>query len=279
MVTSSAFHETAPAKVNLALHVTGRRNDGYHLLDSLVVFTDYGDRLDMTTEGYGLHLHIGGAFAQALDAHDNIILRAARLMMPEDAGAKITLTKNLPVAAGIGGGSADAAAMLRLAARAWKRPLPKLAKQLELGSDVPVCMRNTAQHMRGIGENLAELPWLKGLHLVLVNPGIALRTPDVFARLSLHENAPMAALPKTARGFANWLGQQRNDMQSAAVSLCPVIADCLAALGGHGAQIARMSGSGTTCFGLFDDAYTAEAAARAIDLMAPGWWVRATQTH
>ncbi|MEX0970555.1 MAG: 4-(cytidine 5'-diphospho)-2-C-methyl-D-erythritol kinase [Paracoccaceae bacterium] len=279
MATSNAFHETAPAKVNLALHITGRRNDGYHLLDSLVVFTEYGDRLDMVAEGYGLHLQIDGPFAQSLDAHDNIILDAARLMLPDDAGASITLTKNLPVAAGIGGGSADAAAMLRLAARVWNRPLPKLARQLGLGADVPVCMTSTAQHMRGIGEDLTALPWLKGLHLVLVNPGIALRTPDVFARIDTHQNAPMSPLPNSVNDFASWLGQQRNDMQSAAVSLCPVIADCLAALGGHGAQIARMSGSGTTCYGVFEDAYAANAAARAIEQMAPGWWVRATGTR
>lgn len=274
-VQTEPMHEPAPAKVNLALHVTGRREDGYHLLDSLVVFADYGDRLEAEPALNHVSLVIDGPFAAGLDAKDNLVLRAARLMAPSTAAVSLRLTKNLPVAAGLGGGSADAAAMLRLGHRLWQKPLPGLEGQLSLGADVPACVQGVAQHMRGIGEILTPCPVFRGLHLVLVNPGIGLDTRAVYAQLSSRDNTPLGALPATLAGVPDWLAQQRNDMQDAAIRLCPPVADCIAALRGQAALLARMSGSGATCFGLFATAQAAEDAAENIAKAAPGWWVRA----
>lgn len=275
MQKTDALNETAPAKVNLALHVTGRRADGYHLLDSLVVFVDIGDQLSLIPHEVGLHLAADGPYATALDPHNNLVLDAGRLMMGAQAGAAVTLTKNLPVAAGLGGGSADAAAMLRLGARYWHRELPDLASQLRLGADVPVCVQGRAVRMQGIGEHLTPVVHLPRLHMVLVNPGIALATSDVFAGLARRENAALSPLPDSPRAFGEWLAHQRNDLQPTAISHCPSIGDCLAALVHHGAVLARMSGSGASCFGLFETEHKAQHAAAAVDQAAPGWWVQA----
>ncbi len=256
----------APAKVNLYLHVTGRRADGYHLLDSLAVFPDVGDVLTAAPAD-ALSLHVEGPFAAGLAGEaDNLVLRAARALGV--AGARLVLEKNLPIASGIGGGSADAAAALRLLG-ADRADLPALA--LGLGADVPVCLASRPARMQGIGEILLPAPALPPVGIVLVNPGVAVATPAVF-RARAPGFTPPAALPggwPDAAAMAADLAACTNDLQAAAISLCPAIAEVLDAL--SGALFARMSGSGATCFALFADADAARAAAAG--LARPDWWV------
>jgi 4-diphosphocytidyl-2-C-methyl-D-erythritol kinase len=264
--------EQAPAKLNLALHVTGRRADGYHLLDSLVAFAGVGDRVTVAAAGQ-LTLAVTGPMAAGLAADDdNLCLRAARAMGPGTAA--ITLDKHLPVASGIGGGSADAAATLRALARLWHRPLPA-DRGLSLGADVPVCLLSHPALMRGIGEAIEGVR-LPPAHVVLVNPGVAVPTPAVFAALAQRDNPPLPPLPPLpdAAALAAWLRATRNDLEAPAIALAPAIADARAALAAQpGCLFARMSGSGATCFGLFAAAPTAQAAATA--LARPGWWIAA----
>jgi 4-diphosphocytidyl-2-C-methyl-D-erythritol kinase len=268
--------ELAAAKVNLCLHVTGQRSDGYHLLDSLVVFAGLGDRLTFHAAD-DLRLTIGGPQAANLPlTDDNLILRAARAFGVA-RGAHIHLDKHLPIASGIGGGSADAAAALRGLARLWGVPLPDAATVLALGADVPVCMAARAVRMAGIGQVLSAVPALPAAHLVLVNPGVAVPTPAVFRALASKANPPLPAIPRFASlpDFAIWLATQRNDLEPPAMALAPVIASAKAAIAAQpGCLLARMSGSGATCFGLFTTADQAELAAQAIQ--RPGWWVAAS---
>lgn len=261
-------HEPAPAKINLALHVTGQRADGYHLLDSLVVFTELGDRV--TVEPGPASLAVTGPFADAVPAgEDNLCLRALRHVGAQGA---VTLEKNLPPASGIGGGTADAAAVLRALGRVPDRPET-------LGADLPACLLSRSLRMRGVGERITPVD-LPDLHLVLANPRVEIPTPAAFAALARRDSAPLPDLPARAdaRALIGWLGATRNDLQAPAIGLHPVISGCLAALTAQGAALARMSGSGATCFGLFADAPAAAAAAQAIAAAQPGWWVRATRT-
>ncbi len=261
--------ETAPAKVNLTLHVTGRRADGYHDLDSLVVFADVGDRIAVAPGG-GWSLTVGGPFSDGIPTDDrNIVLRAARLI--GGPPASIALEKHLPAAAGIGGGSADAAATLRALHRMDGRPLP--ACPSALGADVPVCLAGRPVRMSGIGDVLSGVPSLPPLHLCLVNPGVAVPTPAVFAALRIRDGAPMPALPACgdAAALARWLAGQRNDLEAPALTLAPVIGTVLSGLAAtKGCLLARMSGSGATCFGLYATPDLAVAAGRA--MARPGWW-------
>ncbi|MCX7888891.1 MAG: 4-(cytidine 5'-diphospho)-2-C-methyl-D-erythritol kinase [Rhodobacteraceae bacterium] len=273
-----AIEDFAPAKVNLTLHVTGRRADGYHLLDSLVVFADCGDRLRVEP-GADLELVAEGPFAGALGpGADNLVLRAARLMDP-GRGARITLRKNLPVAAGLGGGSADAAATLRALAALWAAPLPDAAAAAGLGADVPVCLAGRPARMRGRGERIEPVAPLPEMALVLANPGERLATAEVFAALSARDNAPMPDQLPAWDGFealVSFLAAQRNDLEPPARRLRPAIGDVLAALSAQpGCRLARMSGSGATCFGLFAARPAADAAADALRRARPGWWVEA----
>ena len=266
--------EFAPAKVNLTLHVTGRRGDGYHLLDSLVVFAGVGDRVSASLADEA-SLVVTGPMAAGLSGEgDNLVLRAARLM---GVAARIGLEKVLPVSSGIGGGSADAAATLRLLARLSGRALPGAAEVLALGADVPVCLQGRAVRMTGIGEGLGAVPALPEAWLVLVNPGVGVSTPAVFKALARADNAPMPReVPKmrSAAELAAFLSMQRNDLEAPAMALHPVIGRVKAALSAQpGCRVARMSGSGATCFGLFDDPLAAHAAARAIRAAEPAWWV------
>ena len=267
-----AVTEFAPAKLNLALHVTGRRADGYHLLDSLVVFADMGDRV---TVAPGQGFTLSGPFAGDLTEDGNLCLRAAVLM---GLTASIGLEKVLPVASGIGGGSADAAAVLRAFARGGE-VLPGSDALARLGADVPVCMLNRPARMRGVGEVLDPLPPLPGLHLVLVNPGVAVSTPAVFAALARRDNPGLPDLPvrfADADALADWLALTRNDLQEPALVLAPVIGAVLDALAQTGARLSRMSGSGATCFGLFPTRAAAQEAQARIKAAEPGWWVVAT---
>lgn len=261
--------ERAPAKVNLALHVTGRRADGYHQIDSLVAFAGTSDTVALRPGP--LSLRIDGPFAAGLSAQDNLCLDAARLA---GGGAAITLTKMLPVASGIGGGSADAAAVLRGLAR-MGHPLP--AGPERLGADVPVCLAARPARMRGVGELVTPLPAFPAVPAVLVNPGVALPTPQVFAALVRRDNPGLPDLPAFGgpAALTAWLALTRNDLEPAARTLAPVIGQVLEALSATGASVARMSGSGATCFGLYDGPALAHAAAAS--LARHGWWAVATE--
>ena len=257
---------SAPAKVNLTLHVTGQRADGYHELDSLVVFADVRDALTLAPSET-MRMSVNGAFAEGVPADArNLVWQAA-----EKCGGifDISLAKNIPHGAGLGGGSSDAAAVLRELNR------PDLAAQL--GADVPVCLSAQPQRMRGIGQILDAAGPMPELALVLVNPGVHVATPDVFRALDRKTNPPMPSLPKGIDAdWIGWLLEQRNDLQAAAVSIAPVIGDALAVL--DDALLARMSGSGATCFGIYPDMAAAEAAADRIAADRPDWWVTATRT-
>ena len=269
--------ELAPAKVNLALHVTGRRADGLHLLDSIVVFPRLGDRLEAEPAA-GLSLAIDGPFARDLGTGaDNLVLRAALLMRAPGRGAALRLTKSLPVASGIGGGSADAAAALRLLARLWQAPLPAPDAVLALGADVPVCLAGRACRMTGVGERLAPLE-LPPFWIVLANPGVPVATAAVFAGLARRTNPGLPEPPAFAGASAlfDWLAARRNDLEATAAALAPAVTDTLAALAAQpDCRLARLSGSGATCFGLFDTEPAALAAATAIRRARPAWWIAA----
>ena len=270
---------TAYAKLNLALHVVGRRDDGYHLLDSLVVFAALGDRLTVTPAD-GLHLTVSGPFASGVPIDDrNLVLRAAALMGVTD-GVAIHLEKALPHAAGIGGGSSDAATTLRLLSDHTATPLPDMAQVLTLGADVPVCLRGRPTRMRGIGDDLTDVPPLPKLWVVLVNPGVPVPTGPVFKALARADNPPLPETDWTANNpssLIDWLGRTRNDLEPPARALVPAIGTVIDRLNGApGCALARMSGSGGTCFGLFTSADAASDAARIIAAAEPIWWVAAT---
>lgn len=274
----------APAKINLYLHVVGKRDDGYHLLDSLVAFAGVHDDLDITAAD-GLSLTIEGPTAVALAAEpDNIVLRAARRlaeMAGVPANAAIRLTKRLPVAAGIGGGSADAAAALRGLCALWRLSVsePDLMRLgLGLGADVPVCLRGRATAVSGVGEGLTDAPALPPAWLVLVNPRVGVSTPAVFkARdAAFSAPAPLTEADADAAALAAALAARHNDLTAPALRLAPVIGEALTALQRcRGSLLARMSGSGATCFALFADRQAAESAAAAMAAAHPQWWVAA----
>lgn len=279
----------APAKVNLALHVTGRRDDGYHLLDSLVVFTTFGDSIHVATsdtDGFG----ISGPYASGIsDSSDNLVLRARdllrRLSPDRPCGpVHIRLGKNLPVASGVGGGSSDAAATLLALIRHWKLPLTAVrlaAEALALGADLPMCLAARPLIARGIGEALSPVPALPSLPLVLANPGVAVSTPAVFRALVHRDNPPLPALPPIGgpEAIADWLAMTRNDLEMPARAAAPAIGDALHALRQEGAALARMSGSGATCYGLFADMLSARDAAKAIAARHPDWFAVAARTR
>jgi len=274
--------EAARAKVNLTLQITGRRPDGYHELESLVVFAGVGDELRFAPAGE-IGLTLEGPFAAALSAGgDNLVLRAAHRLaeaLDEPRGAAITLTKNLPVASGIGGGSADAAAALRGLLRLWQRTLAEGALRdlaLNLGADVPVCLRGDPVVMSGIGEKLTPVAALPPLWLLLVNSGVAVSTAAVFKAREGAFSAPGEPLPPSLGlpALVQWLEQHRNDLEAPACALAPEIAEVLAALRALAqCLLARMSGSGATCFGLFEDETAVRQAAEALALQFPDWWV------
>lgn len=275
----------APAKLNLYLHVVGRRPDGYHLLDSLVAFADIGDELEARPAPHW-SLRVTGPFAGALEAapDDNLVSRAAHRLaarLGRPAAAAMTLVKNLPVASGIGGGSSDAAATLRALVDLWgvapdAVDLPALAA--ELGADVPVCLAARTAWLGGIGEDVALAPPLPPTHVVLANPGAALSTPAVFKarRGPFSVPARFDEPAQDAAALARLLATKRNDLTAPAIELVPAIGHVLDALAREdGALLARMSGSGATCFALFAEAAAADAAAQRLRARQPGWWVAA----
>ena len=269
--------EFAPAKVNLYLHVTGKRPDGYHLLDSLAVFPAAGDILHAAPAD-GLTLSITGPFGATLAAEpDNLVLKAARALAAA-AGilprAALTLEKHLPIASGIGGGSADAAAALRALSRLWKLTLPLAPIALTLGADVPVCLTSRPTVMSGIGEILNPAPSLPAFWMVLINPRLAVPTPAVF-RARTGPFSPAGARPAAwpdADAMAAHLQTLTNDLEPPAIALAPPIATVLAALQTtESCLLARMSGSGATCFALYPTPEAATAAAAR--LTRPDWWI------
>ena len=281
---SEAVRVFAPAKINLYLHVLGRRADGYHLLDSLVAFADIGDWMSAAPADT-LSLTVSGPEGAALAGlgDDNLVLRAARAFATHHgvtAGAALHLDKQLPAASGIGGGSSDAAATLRALAALWGRPIDETAMRIaaSLGADVPACLDGRPVWVGGIGERLDPLPGLPPVGVVLANPRRELPTASVFrARQGDFTTDQFArATPRHAVGLFGLLRQCRNDLTEAARGLVPeigMVLDRLAAL--PDAYLSRMSGSGATCFALFADRAAAERAAVLLAADEPGWWVRA----
>jgi len=290
---SIALVENAPAKVNLSLRVLGRRADGYHDIDSLVAFADVCDRLTLELGGT-LRLTVSGPSAAQSGADaDNLVIKAARALaarVPELRAGAFGLDKSLPVAAGLGGGSADAAAALRLLARANKIP-PDDPRLLDAacatGADVPVCLDPRPRLMRGIGDMLSPPLPLPRLHALLVNPGVAVPTKLVFAGWAPAANSGQdravaadftaTAMIQDERELIDWLAGQANDLEAPAIALAPAIADVLASLrGAAGCRLARMSGSGATCFALFASAAQTAAAGKSLRAQFPGWWISET---
>jgi len=290
MIPADWWREAAPAKLNLTLRVTGRRADGYHLLDSLVLFAAIGDALHWQPDDSGtLTVILDGPGAAGLhDAPvtDNLVWRAAHALAERaqrPLSGRLTLTKRLPVSSGIGGGSADAAACLRLLARCWQLTADLSDLALTLGADVPVCLRGQAARMTGIGETVTPLPTPPALPVLLVNPGVAIATPAVFRARAAAGTAfsaplpPPSAWPQDAAGLAALMQQGGNDLAAAARQLSPIIDMVLAALAAcPGSAGAAMSGSGATCFALFQDSTACTDAAQAIKLCHSGWWVMPT---
>lgn len=280
-----SIRRRAPAKVNLYLHVLDLRPDGYHDIDSLIVFADVFDEIE-ASPATRLGLTLTGPFARRLDAVDqdaNLVVLAARALAASsggDAGASLVLRKNLPVAAGLGGGSSDAAAALRALRELWGLDVSesRLRAVAEgLGADVPACLGRSPVYVGGIGDVLDPAPALPDAWLALVNPGVPLATAEVFRRHGPARSveARFRDPPADAAVLADLLSRRSNDLEDAAVRLAPPVADVIDALRGlDGCLLARMSGSGATCFGLFADADAARSAAAEVAAAHPAWWVR-----
>jgi 4-diphosphocytidyl-2-C-methyl-D-erythritol kinase len=279
--------EEAPAKVNLALHVVGQRTDGYHLLESLVSFSaDAGDRVSVSSGRASDELVVDGPFAgQVPCGPDNILLRAARFARDRVAAVglalpplAIRLEKRLPVAAGIGGGSADAAALLRIIGTAIPAAGEALAADcVALGADVPMCLSGRPALVTGVGEHVEPVARMPELPILLVNPGIAVATPDVFRALVDRNNPKLPPLPpggfSDVAALAAWLAATRNDLEAPAALIAPSIDQVTAELRAAGAAFARVSGSGATVFGLFADRPSLHRARSLLEAAYPRWWV------
>lgn len=289
------IEEFAPAKVNLALHVTGRRADGYHLLDSLVVFASAGDRLTFEAAEQD-RLTLSGRFAATLSddaapGAGNLVIRARDALRDwaTQAGrpappVHIHLEKNLPVASGIGGGSADAAATLRGLNRLWQVGVPGRqlhAMGLKLGADVPMCLESRPLVARGIGEDITLVEDFPDLYLLLVNPLAEVSTPEVFRRLTNRENLPLD-VPREGAPLEQWLGTlaaSRNDMQAAAEGLEPAITEALELIRQADPMLARMSGSGATCFGVYRSQASLDRALAQLEAERPEWYLQGATIH
>lgn len=279
----------APGKINLALHVVGRRDDdGYHLLETLTVFTRFGDRVTIERADEDAFAATGPFAADVPADEENLVVTArdrlrAAFPLAECPPVAITLEKNMPIASGLGGGSSDAAATLKALASTWelattKSELAQLGPAL--GADVPMCVAAKPLLATGIGDKIDMMPDFPELSLVLVNPGVPVPTAAVFRALKDYENAGLPPLPGRVSPdkLIEWLGQTRNDLERPARSIAPAIDDALHELALTGARVARMSGSGATCFGLFEDDRQAQGAARHILRERPGWFVVATRS-
>lgn len=286
--TASRVAQHAAAKINLALHVTGRRPDGYHLLETLVVFTEAGDNLTIELAATDSLVLSGPFSAKLSETDDNLVSRArdrlrSALVADGRAAPSIAmhLDKQLPIASGIGGGSADAAACLRALQALWQaRDVDLIALAANLGADVPMCLSSQPQLATGIGELTQAIGGFPSLDLVLVNPGVQVATPAVFAALGRKDNRPLPPFSGLSMpsSVIEYLRETRNDLQSAAIGLAPEIGQALDALDASDALFSRMSGSGATCFGLYADPHQAARAATQIAEHAPHWYVKATRS-
>ncbi|MBE7184856.1 MAG: 4-(cytidine 5'-diphospho)-2-C-methyl-D-erythritol kinase [Methylobacterium mesophilicum] len=282
-MSAPALAEHAPAKINLALHVTGQRADGYHSLESLVVFTQAGDRVsvDLSDED---GFTVSGRYAHYVPIDGgNLVLRARDLFRGatgEGRPLSIHLEKNLPVASGIGGGSSDAAAVLRALQRLSPVEADWARLALMLGADVPMCLRARPAIARGVGEELQPIEHLPALALVLANPGIGVSTPAIFKALACRENPPLPPFRAGDRAsLLAWLRETCNDLEPPALAFAPAIGTAQDALRSAGAELVRMSGSGATSFGIFASLEKADAVAATIARREPGWFVQATTTE
>lgn len=284
------YKTLCPAKINLFLHILGKRADGYHILESLVTFADCGDELSFERTDAELALEIIGPYAKQLsgfDINDNLIIKATKLFEQHfniRVAGKFSLVKNLPVASGIGGGSSNAAMAVKLLMQAYDKTDDMDDVLLALGADVPVCFNGKNVIMSGIGERLDQWPDLPQLHAVLVNPNEAVSTAKIFGKLNA--SADLASYDFAGQvvskfddtyQLVKFLKTQRNDMQSAAVEICPEIANVLNAL--HECDdvlFAQMSGSGATCFAIFDTAQQAKTATKQLADAHPNWWIKST---
>ncbi len=285
---AAMLQETAPAKLNLTLEVKGRRPDRYHEVESLVAFTDFGDRVQLEP-GPELGLEIDGPFAPALGIEGNLVLaaaEAAKASCPELTLGRFRLIKELPIASGVGGGSADGAAALRLLARANQGRLrSKLLGEIagSLGSDVTACLAGKPAVMTGRGEMVREISGFPICGLLLANPGVELATAEVYAALDAKpcrddDDKPAVALPQFDGSFAKLIDYARaraNDLEAPALKLAPIIGEVLALLADFGPSLTRVSGSGATCFALFDSAQEAASAGLALSRRQSNWWVKA----
>lgn len=286
--------EEAPAKINLSLHVTGRRADGYHLLDMLVSFTRQGDRLFLRSSERD-QFSLSGRFAPLLsaeaEASNNLVLKARDLLRQAARTAGIDappvhihLEKNLPIASGIGGGSADAAATLRGLVRLWGLVLPEETTRtmaLKLGADVPMCLASRPLVARGIGEAIELLPDFPSFSMVLGNPLVGVSTPEVFRLLSRKDNPPLLFSSRMPQGRDEWMEtikSLRNDLEPPARMICGEISTLAKLIESQSAIVTRMSGSGATCFGIFESIEQAKAAAMSLHRQRPDWYFQATET-
>ena len=278
----------APAKINLYLHLTAKRDDNYHLIESLIVFANYGDKITVTP-AEKFRLQINGQFAPYIKPNnDNLVIKAAMLLAKASgikATGNITLTKNLPIASGIGGGSADAAAALLALRKLWDIPISNEDMSnlaIKLGADVPICLQGTASIVTGVGEKISPAPILPKFWLVLVNPNLLVSTAEVFAayqdKFSIPQ--PINTQPKNLEELISLLSNRGNDLTGASISIAPVIKEIIEALEAtQNTVLSRLSGSGATCFAIFKTKFDAEAAAKKLTHKYPQWWVRATSLY
>jgi 4-diphosphocytidyl-2C-methyl-D-erythritol kinase len=286
---------TAPAKINLALHVTGQREDGYHLLDMIVTFAGVGDVLSLAAsaqDSFQIEGRFGAGLSSSGEGRDGNLVLKARDRLRQMLGSRgiaappvaMTLQKNLPIASGIGGGSADAAATLKGLLALWNAALPEtelMGLALSLGADVPMCLNGWPLRATGIGEQLERLTGMPGLPMVLGNPLKGVSTPDIFRRLTQKINPPVGGLPSAPASKEDWLvflADQRNDLEPPARALLPEIIELSGLLTATGARLVRMSGSGASCFGLYDDYAAAREAEAWLLRERPDWYFVATET-
>lgn len=285
----SHIERIAHAKINLALHVTGQRDDGYHLLDSLVVFSNFGDKISISEASNPsslVRLAIEGPFSGGLESGaNNLVSRAALSLgyeITKQSGkpipVNIRLTKNLPIASGIGGGSADAAATLLALNEFWNSETDLMPIAKNLGADIPMCLHSKSLRAQGIGDEITLLEAKKPLNIILVNPNIEVSTPAIFRHLAGKQNSSMFDEMITALPQISKIGNLRNDLQKPAIEIEPVVEQVLSVIEQTHPNFARMSGSGATCFGLYDTLQEAQKAAKDIEKQNPNWWCVATST-
>ena len=278
------FEEKASAKVNLCLQIVGQKSNGFHLLDSIVGFTEFGDHLSFKKSDK-LELTVKGAFSDQIPVdRSNLILNAAELVRKLNnikTGAHITLTKNLPPSAGLGGGSSDAAATIRGLSRMWGTDLPEIHDLMKIGSDLPVCINQKTQHMKGFGEVLNVVNTFPNLPILLVNPLKKVSTQTVFRKLENKKNSPLSKYEKlfrTKKDWINWLLLQRNDLMEPAVSIEPIISEVLQLISNQiSVKKVSMSGSGATCFGVFENKHDCDLAMKKVRQERPDWWSVSTE--